>query len=302
MFRGLQAKVLWSSVLLLTLTACSSSSKQSEGKPESGSAQNADGSKGDASGDSKSTDGANTDSGKTGDTPAAINIPELIGKMSWGAEFFNNGSGKIFTGFDGTNPFKVLVDVGVYGELPETVELSEEQLEKLYTSTEYETAAKAQVAKLSFEADAAFVTVKMLEEYPVGRVYELTTVKAGSTTAKAKHDAKELPLTVEIAAYTAAQVAAGKQRYNTAVAGATPSPACATCHRSATGVDHSPYYMSQYTDAALLSTIETGVNTDDNYQTKAPHKMTFGSATDKAGIVPYLRSLDPNLLPEQQAQ
>jgi hypothetical protein len=116
------------------------------------------------------------------------------------------------------------------------------------------------------------------------------------------HGTKELPLAIEIASYTPAQVEAGKQRYNTAVAGATPSPACAACHRQETGVDHSPYFMAQFTDAALLSTIETGVNSDDQYQTSVAHKMTFTGANDKAGIVPYLRSLDPNLLPNEQAQ
>jgi hypothetical protein len=299
MLRSWQAKVLLSSVLMISVAACSSS-KQNEGKTETGSTQDAQG----TSKEPGSPPSAETPSpGSTGNVPAAaFNIPELIGKMSWSAGFYNNSTGKVFTGFDGTNPFKVLVDLGVLGELPETVQLSEEQAEKLYTSPEFEAAAKAEVAKLSFEADAAFVTVKMLEEYPGGRVYELTTVKAGATSAKGKYATKELPLAIEITAYTPAQVTAGRQRYNTAVAGATPSPACATCHRAATGVDHSPYYMSQYTDAALLSTIEAGLNTDDNYQTQAPHKMTFSGAADKAGIVPYLRSLDPNLLPDEQAQ
>jgi hypothetical protein len=300
MLRPWQVKVILSSLLMIGITACSSS-KQTEGKTESGNTQDAKQGTSNAPGSGTSADVPG--SGQTGNVPAAaFNIPELVGKMSWSAGFYNNNTGKVFTGFDGTNPFKVLVDLGVSGELPDTIQLSDEQAEKLYTSPEYEAAAKAEVAKLSFEADAAFVTVKMLEEYPGGRVYELTTVKSGATTAKGKYAAMEFPLAVQITAYTAAQVTAGRQRYNTAVAGATPSPACATCHRSATGVDHSPYYMSQFTDAAILSTIETGVNTDDNYQTEAPHKMTFGSAADKAGIVPYLRSLDPNLLPDEQAQ
>ncbi len=287
MLRPWQARVLFSTALLLIITSCSSS-KQSGGNAESGSTEPAKGS--------------SDSSGQAGNVPpAAFNIPELISKMSWSADFFNNKTGKVFSGFDGTNPFKILVDLGVSGALPETIQLSDEQAEKLYTSPEYDAAAKAEVAKLAFEADAALITVKMLEEYPAGRVYELTTVKAGATTAKAKYGTKELPLAVQITAYTPAQVTAGRQRYNTAVAGASPSAACSTCHRSATGVDHSPYYMSQFTDAALLTTIETGVNTDDNYQTEAPHKMTFAGAADKAGIVPYLRSLDPNLLPDQQA-
>lgn len=298
MVRSWQAKVFLSTVLMISITSCSSS-KQNEGKTESGSTQEAQKSSDAAAGNGSAPGG----SGASGNVPAAaFNIPELVSKVSWNAGFFNNRTGKVFTGFDGTNAFKVLVDLGVSGELPETIQLSEEQAEKFYTSPEYEAAAKAEVGKLSFEADAAFVTVKMVEEYAEGRVYELTTVKSGATTLKGKYAAKELPLALQITAYTAAQVTAGRQRYNAAVAGATPSAACATCHRAATGVDHSPYYMSQFTDAALLSTIESGVNTDDNYQTQAPHKMTFTGAADKAGIVPYLRSLDPNLLPDEQAQ
>lgn len=296
MLRPMQAQVLWSSLFLLSIAACSPS-KQKEGKTESGTTQTAESNAAGTPGSGTSGAGGNT-----GNVPAAaFNIPELIGKMTWTARFYNNRSGKIFTGFDGTNAFKVLVDLGVAGELPESIELSDEQAEQLFTSADYETAVKAQVAKLSFEADAASLSVKMLEEYTEGRVYELTTVKAGPTTAKGKFGSTEIPLAVEIAAYTAAQVTAGRNRYNTAVAGATPSPACATCHRSATGVDHSPYYLSQFSDAAVLSTVETGLNTDDNYQTEAAHKMTFATAADKAGIIPYLRSLDPNLLPDEQA-
>ncbi|HYX38657.1 MAG TPA: hypothetical protein VE954_36600 [Oligoflexus sp.] len=299
MFRPMQAKVLLSCAFLLSMAACSSPSKQSEGQPESGKTESAE-----KSPAGTPAEGAKNADGTPSGTPAAaapINIPELIGKMTWSAGFYNNSSGKVFTGFDGATAFKVLIDLGVRGDLPETVQLSEEQAEKLYTSPEFQAAAKGQVAKLSFEADPAFLTVKMVEEYPEGRVYEMTTVKAGAATAKGKFEAKEVPLAITIATYTAAQVTAGRQRYNTAVAGATPSPACATCHRSATGVDHSPYYLSQFSDAAVLSTVETGLNTDDNYQTEAPHKMTFTGAADKAGIVAYLRSLDPNLFPDQQA-
>jgi hypothetical protein len=280
------------------MMACSSS-KQTEGKTDSGKTQSA-GSDGNATaGKAESKDG----NGSPSSAPdAAINIQELISKMTWTAEFDNNARGRIYTGFDGTNPFKVLVGVAVYGELPGSINLSEEQLEQLYTSEAYDAAAQAETSKIAFQADAAFASVKMVDEFPGGRLYELTTVKAGSTMAKASYGTKELPLAVEIAAYTPAQVTAGRQRYNAAVAGATPSPACATCHRQATGVDHSPYYMAQFSDAALLSTIETGVNSDDGYKTQAPHVMTFTSATDKAGIVPYLRSLDPNLLPDEQAE
>ncbi|WP_141732535.1 cytochrome c [Oligoflexus tunisiensis] len=293
-----QALVFLSSIMITTLVACSGGSKQNEGKTDTGTTQNA----GSETGGDKPGEEPGGEQPKTDDptkTPAAINIPELMNKMVWKADFGNNGSGKIFSGFGGGKVFKVLVDVYVYGELPEADEaaLSDDQLEALYTSTEYETKMKAEAAKVTFTADAAFVSMKVLEEYPAGKVYELTTVQAGTTTAKATYGTTELPLAVTITAYTAAQITAGLNRYNTANGA---SPACASCHRQATGVDHSPYLMSQFSDAALLSTIETGTNSDDGYKTETPHMMTFANATDKAGIIAYLRSLDPNLLPEQQ--
>jgi len=223
-----------------------------------------------------------------------------VSKLTWAAEIANNENSKVYSGYDGTNSYKILIDVAVFGELPDTIKVSEEQLDAVYDSPEYLKAAAVEAAKIKFTADATLVSTKVSEEYDEGRVYELTTLKAGSGMAKASWGSTEIPLAIQVTAYTAAQVTAGKQRYETAVAGATPSAACATCHRSASGIDHSPYYMAQFTDAALLSTIETGVNSDDNYQTKSPHKMTFATPAAKAGIVPYLRSLDPNLLPSEQ--
>jgi hypothetical protein len=291
-----------SSVILLSLALVWSCSKgkETDSTPERGQAASAENSKDDSPAADGSTP-AQSDQAKPG-TPATptYTISELVSKLTWAAEIANNANQKVFSGFDGTNTYKILVDVAVYGELPASITLSDTQELELYDSPEYLKAAEGEAAKINFVADATLVSMKLVETYAEGKLYELTTLKAGNGTAKVSWGATEIPLAIQVTAYTAAQVTAGKQRYDAAVAGATPSPACATCHRAAQGVDHSPYYMSQYTDAALLSTIETGLNTDDQYQTKTPHKMTFATAAAKAGIVPYLRSLDPNLLPAEQ--
>lgn len=289
-----RCRILFASIALIT--ACSQS-KQTDSKPEHGETASAE--KDAASQPGAQTPGQGEQAKPDASTPA-YTIPELMSKLSWTAEIANNRNSKVYSGYDGTNAYKILIDVAVFGELPASIKVTAEQEDALYDSPEYLKAAAVEAAKINFSADATLVSTKLSEEYDEGRVYELTTLKAGSGTAKASWGSKEIPLTIQVTAYTAAQVTAGKQRYETAVAGATPSAACATCHRSATGIDHSPYYMAQYTDAALLSTIETGVNSDDNYQTKSPHKMTFATPAAKAGIVPYLRSLDPNLLPSEQ--
>ncbi len=300
MSRNTQASKIFLSFLVLSAWSCSKA-KQSDETPEKGQAASSQNSS--SSGSIPETAPVGSDStAKPGTAPAAkiYTIPELVSKLSWKAELSNNSRLKVFSGFNGSNPFKILVDVIVFGQLPATVVITQAEEDALYDSPEYLKAAEAESPKISLTADPAFVTMNLVEEYSEGRLYELTTVKAGATTAMIKYGSAQISLAIQIANYTAAQVNAGRQRYETAVAGATPSPSCASCHRAATGVDHSPYYMSQYSDAALLSTIELGVNSDDNYQTKTPHKMSFTNAADKAGIVPYLRSLDPNLLPSEQ--
>lgn len=280
----------------IALTGACSNGKQTDSQPEHGETSNAQ--KEAAPQPSAENPAPPQEPGQA--KPVTYTIPELLGKLKWAAEIANNRNNKVFSGYDGTNSYKILIDVVVYGELPASITVTDEQLDALYESPEYLKVAAVEAAKINFTADATLVSTKISEEYDGGRVYELTTLKAGAGTAKASWGSTEIPLAIQVSAYTAAQVTAGRQRYETAVAGATPSAACATCHRSATGIDHSPYYMAQFTDAALLSTIEAGLNTDDNYKTKSPHKMTFATPAAKAGIVPYLRSLDPNLLPSEQ--
>lgn len=224
-----------------------------------------------------------------------FNIPELISKMTWKLEFIIKPE-KIFTGFSGSYPFRVMLDPYLSSQLPESVELTKEQLKDLYGSAEYNAAVDAENKKLTVETDDAFVSSN-------GRVlndgkkkwtkYILTTLKTGMTAVKIKYGTIEMTVPMLIAPYTAAQRNTGKDRYNTAVTGANPSPACTTCHRSEQAHNHSPSIIASYTDAGLLSFIETGVNSDDQRKSGSPHEMTFANADDKSGIIAYLRSLDP---------
>ncbi|WP_141734000.1 hypothetical protein [Oligoflexus tunisiensis] len=274
--------------------SCSSSKKHAEKKEEGAAHNAADSSDKETADDEGATDsgadGKNEEPNKSPDSAADINIPVLITKLTWYMEG-NYFGDKIFTGFDGTNSFKVLVEPMLYGGLPESIQLTEEQEERFYNSPEFNDAWKAEFNKITVVPDPAFFTVNPVEVLPGWNVLELTSLKAGSSVVKMKYGAEEISLAATISAYTSAQVAAGKQRYNTAVEGATPSPSCITCHGGGDGRSHGAF--SLYSDAGQLAFIETGVNSDDDYETEAPHKMTFASADGKAGIVPYLRSLDP---------
>lgn len=232
-----------------------------------------------------------------------FDIAKLVSKMTWSARYFNNKVNKIFTGYDGVNSYRTLVEFGPFGQLPADIILNPLQIQAVYSSTQYNEAAKEQTKKLSFTvADPTMVELTLIQELDQGRVYELISLKPGTTTAVGKFENSSQSISIQIASYTPAQVALGKSRYLNAVPTPPGSPACASCHIATTGADHSPYLMAQFSDAAILGSIELGVNGDDGYQLKVMHKLTFASPEEKAGIVPYLRSLDPKLLPNQQPQ
>ncbi|MFW7377579.1 MAG: c-type cytochrome [Oligoflexus sp.] len=222
-----------------------------------------------------------------------LNISEIVAQMEWESFAFNNETGSVYTGFDGENEFLVAVGTVALGLLEDFEQYSEEQLDEIYESQEYADALAAKVATLAVEVDSNFFEIVEEAAFEEGKGYILRTLAAGSTSITLKFGETSSSLTAEIAAYTPEQLAAGAERYNNAVAGDTPSPSCASCHAAENGVDHSPYFMAQFTDAGILSTIETGINSDDDYQTSAPHQMTFSSEEQKNGIVAYLRSLDP---------
>lgn len=228
--------------------------------------------------------------------PKELTNAELLGKLTWYPGLANAGD-KMYSGFDGTNKFSVILEAGTYGEFSEDLVISDEQYDAFYDSAEYQQAAIAQKSKLVLTVDPAFVTATPYEEDGRFRYTQLNILKAGSTVIKLKLGTQESSTTLQISAYTPAQIAAGKARYNTAVAGATPSPACKSCHNgSGNAPDHSPLLFAAFSDAGLLQTIETGVNGDDGYTTSITHKWTFNSAAEKASIVPFLRSIDPTTL------
>jgi len=231
-----------------------------------------------------------------------LDIPALVGQMTWRPRYFNNKTNKIFTGYDGTNKFRVLIEFGVIGILPATVILNPLQLQMVYTSPAYLAASTERVSKIKFTADPTLVTTTVFQTAPQGIVYELTSLKAGTATATGTFESASAPLEIQVAAYTPEQVAAGKRRYLNSITTPEASPACASCHITPDGPNHSPYLMSQFSETGLLGSVETGLNSDDGYRLGIPHMMKFTDATERAGIIPYLRSLDPKLLPEEQSK
>lgn len=279
-----KSSILIMSLLMLSgLTACSGSSSQNE-SVNTGPAQ-------DAEDEQPGQNNKNADNDKKSD----LDVAAMIASMSWKPYLYNNQTGKIYTGYDGQNEFKVVLDLGVYGELPSEDGLSEDDFDAIYGSDLYLEALEEKGAKLSVEVDAALLSSELVEEYPGGRLYLLTTVAAGDSSIKASFEGENLDIEVSIAQYTPAQVAAGSERYNNDVTDNVPTRSCASCHQSENGIDHSPFFMAQFSDAGILSTIETGVNSDDDYNTSIPHQWGFDNDDQKNGIVAYLRSLDPLL-------
>ncbi|MCX6130404.1 MAG: cytochrome c, partial [Proteobacteria bacterium] len=233
-------------------------------------------------------------------TSLALTDSEIIAKMNWLPIFDNNRINKFNTGFGGGATFTLAAVVYVDGFIPEEIEktLKDEDLNRIYTSAEFVDKRYQARAKLSISSDPAFFKMEELPDTELDpkaaiRVYFLTSLKAGTTMIEASYEGKKLAAATTIATYTTAQITDGKARYTTAVAGATPSPSCLSCHGAQGGANHSPTWMAQFSDAALLSTIETGVNSDVNYKTKVAHKMTFAAPAQRDGIVAYLRSLPP---------
>ncbi len=277
------SNVLFSSLLIFS-AACGEKKLEGEGKSENATA-----------------DVNAKDIPATGTVPAiektplpaekvpTINVAEVISKLTW-TPVTQYEKPNIYGGFDGVNTFRTVLFVF---PMPN---LAEDLFEQIVPTPEFRAAFIAQRDKIAIEADPAFMDVSEVadpEKDNVFRAFILTSKKAGTTTLKAKLNAAEAPLAVLLSAYTPEQTAAGRVRYTAAVEGATPSPSCASCHRAEGGRNHSPFFTSQYTDAGILSSVETGTNSDDQYKLKVTHLQTFATPEAKAGIVPYLRSLNP---------
>lgn len=271
--------------LTLVLSAACGEKKVEEGSEEAGEGKEAKPATADVQKDIPASNPT------TAPAPAVpkVNVGEIVAKLTWKpvTQFKNP---KIYSGFDGVNAFKTVILVMPMPDLPQ------ELFDSVVDTPEFMKAYYDQLAKITLEpqADAlASAEVAVPPQNNFFRAFVLTSKKAGDAAVNVKLDAATLPHTISVAAYTPEQTAAGRARYSTAVEGATPSPTCASCHRAQGGRNHSPLFMSQYSDAGILSSVENGLNSDDNFQLRVTHRMTFATPEAKAGIVPYLRSLDP---------
>jgi hypothetical protein len=94
-------------------------------------------------------------------------------------------------------------------------------------------------------------------------------------------------------AYDPADVAVGDARYNDpANPNDTTRIACQECHGGAEGVDHTPLATSWRDDAEMLQIISDGTYPEGGEVNGGNHHWNLTTA-EAAGIVPYLRSLQP---------
>lgn len=175
------------------------------------------------------------------------------------------------SGFDGTNTFKA----PVYTTLEDAV-------------FEIDDDAVAGIEPVELPPD--------LEEVlgTFGKSWAMITMRqAGTATFAATAGAIRLEATLEVVAYDPADVAVGDARYNDpANPNDTTRIACQECHGGAEGVDHTPLATSWRDDAEMLQIISDGTYPEGGEVNGGNHHWNLTTA-EAAGIVPYLRSLQP---------
>ncbi len=151
-------------------------------------------------------------------------------------------------------------------------------------------------------ADEAVATIESVELPPdlepvlgtFGKSWAMmTTGSAGDTTFYASAGGIDLEASLVVLTYDSAVVAVGDQRYNAPEnANDTDRIACQDCHGDEQGVDHTPLAVSYRTDGELLQIITESMYPEGGLVLDGDHawNLTEGEA---AGIVPYLRSLQP---------
>ena len=132
----------------------------------------------------------------------------------------------------------------------------------------------------------------------------ITTKRAGETGIRMTSGDKVVTTRLVVAAYTDADLAAGKARYTTASTDGARAP-CIQCHArdGGVGVDHSPLKMGGFDAPAILGVIEratypespTGQSITSSFSPRGPlsfaqHRWNLTDA-ERAGVVAYLRSL-----------
>lgn len=124
-----------------------------------------------------------------------------------------------------------------------------------------------------------------------------TTKAAGNTTISAMVDGATFTVPVVITAYTAAQLTAGKTRYDSTATGAAGG--CIGCHGTPTTsqdafLKHSSDYLAYAMDAEITNLVKNAVYPDGTPMSNPNHKFTFATPADEANIVGYLRSFPPS--------
>jgi hypothetical protein len=180
------------------------------------------------------------------------------------------------TGFDGDSTFQV----PVYTSLEDaTFELEDESI--------------ADIEPVELPPD--------LEEVlgSFGRSWAMITTQQPGTTAFfataffATAGDVRLDASLMVAEYDPEVVAVGAQRYNEPVDGDQPGRnACQTCHGGPEGVDHTPLATAYFEDQELLQIITTATYPGGDPVNDGNHTWNL-TEPESAGIVPYLRSLQP---------
>jgi hypothetical protein len=182
----------------------------------------------------------------------------------------------LFSGFDGTNTYKVPISV-FKNEGPVTLTVDDMSLVSIETKN----------------SDSTQVMLK--------------TLKAGTTMVHATAGGKTVSAPLSIAMYTPAQNAAGKKRYTTAAD--ADNPACQDCHGAGKGPDHTPTEVDADPDEDLVNTFLTGkdpegrpVGMEFKQILKGHTHMWKVTMEEQEGLVPYLRSLTPTGYPVYEAE
>ena len=181
--------------------------------------------------------------------------------------------------------------------------------------------------QISWESDdEAIVTIAPANAPPFpgtfGSKWALIETKAqGATTIHAIVGDERLSAQVIVTQYDAADQAIGDARYNNGVASGLQM-ACAACHLVQGGADHTATEIGFHDDAAILQATMMGRYpdvcrdeasrpcdcNDEGCELVAGHVLQAGigiahewelSAEEQQGIVPYLRSLQPNGFSQQ---
>lgn len=215
--------------------------------------------------DASKGDDKGSDKGNDGDGPPGAGSdppPPQTGPFVYPAS--------VHTGFDGSHTFKVPVTSDLVGVTWSVEDPSIATIQKVPIPSDYGN-------RCDIGSEWAMVTPK----------------KAGTTRIFAKTADKTATATLVVASYDPAIYGAGDRRYNTPDNATAQRPSCASCHKTATGVDHSPFTTAGYADDDIVSAITTGVFKKSGYHLSVAHSWNLTDA-EKQGIMPYLRALPPH--------